>query len=281
MAFSGELGSQRLVVDSRFTEVKRAVDLSGFANAYLSFDYRRDGYPTPSDYFAVLVSDDGTSWTELERIYGIANDPVYRPAVYDISAFVSANTEIQIATGGINTMQTLFVDNVRVASSPPAGCAGTFGDVFDVRSYSNNDGTLNWASDWTEIKESDGPTSGDIQIRNEINNYQLRVRDYSYGVWREADLSGASQATLSLDYKRLKLDSSSDYVTVDISSDGGSTWTELDRFEGGGDDNLYQYRYYDITAHAAANTRIRFLGSPDLGGQDQVWFDDIEIVCSP
>ena len=276
-----ESGSQRLVVDSRLTGLKRPVNLLGFSSAYLSFNYRRDGYPTPSDYFSVLVSDNGSTWTQLDRIYGIANDPVYRPAVYDISKFISAKTEIQIATGGINNMQTLFVDNVRVASTPLAGCAGTFGDQFDAKAYNNSDGTLPWASDWTEIKESDGPTKGDIQVRNEINNYQLRVRDAGYGVWREADLSGTSQATLSLDYKRINLDSSSDYVTVEVSSDGGSTWTELDRFQGGGSDNLYQYRYYDITDHATANARIRFLGSSGLGGTDEVWFDDIEIVCTP
>ena len=276
-----EPGSKRLVIDSRSTQLKRPVDLSGFSNAYLSFNYRRDGYPTPNDYFMVLVSTDGSNWTELERIYGIANDPVYRPAVYDISAYASANTEIQIATGGINNMQTLYVDNVRVASSPLGGCAGVFGDEFNVKSYANNDGTLTWAGDWTEIKESDGPTRGDIQVRNEINDYQLRVRDDGYGLWRAADLSGSTQVTLSLDYKRINLDSSSDYVTVDVSSDGGSTWTELDRFEGGGNDTLYQYRYYDITGHAAADTRIRFLGSAGLGGTDEVWFDDIELVCRP
>jgi len=274
-------GNLRLVVDSRFTEVTRKVDLSAMSTAYLSFEYRREWYPTPSDYFAVHVSQNGSTWTELDRIYGIANDTVYRPVVYDISAYASANTTIAISTGGINNNQTLFVDKVRIGSSPPSGCAGTFGDEFNTRSYANNDGTLNWASDWTEIKESNGPTSGDIQIRNEINNYQLRVRDDSYGLWREADLSGSSVATLVLDHKRDGLDSSSDYVTVDISSDGGSSWTELDRFEGGGSDSLYQFRSYDISGHATANTRIRFLGSPSLGGQDEVWFDDIEIICSP
>jgi len=273
--------SERLVVDSRFTELKRPVDLSGFSSAYLSFNYRRDGYPTPSDYFAVVVSDNGSTWTQLERIYGIANDPVYRAAVYDISAFATSNTEIRIATGGINNNQTLYIDDMRVASTPLTGCAGVFADQFDTKSYANNDGTLNWASDWTEIKESDGPTKGDIQVRNEINNYQLRVRDGGYGVWREADLTAAGQATLILDFKRVGLDSSSDYVTVDVSSDGGSNWTELDRFAGSGNDNLYQFRYYDITAHATVNTRIRFLGSATLGGTDEVWFDDIKIVCTP
>jgi hypothetical protein len=67
---------------------------------------------------------------------------------------------------------------------------------------------------------------------------------------------------------------------VDVSDDGGATWSELDRFEGEGQgtaDPTYQSRSYDITGYRAPNTRIRFLSSPDFGQQDIVYFDNVEI----
>ena len=172
--------------------------------------------------------------------------------------------------------------------SPPAGggggggggCDGTFRDEFNARSYTNNNGTLSWVTDWLEISESDGPTSGDEQVRNDESNYQLQVKDNDSGgegVEREADLSGYTSATWSFDYRRQSLDNSNDYVTAEVSDNGGSSWTEIDRFEGSGTDSNYQSVSYDISAYIAGNTRIRFLSSSGLGGNDKLFFDNVEI----
>jgi hypothetical protein len=36
-------------------------------------------------------------------------------------------------------------------------------------------------------------------------------------------------------------------------------------------------RIYDISAHLGSDARIRFLTSPDMGLNDAVFFDDVEI----
>lgn len=110
-----------------------------------------------------------------------------------------------------------------------------------------------------------------------------RVRDNGTGIRREADLSSYTTATLSFDYRRDGPDNANDYVTVDVSDDGGSTWTELDRFvgEGNGIENTtYQSTSYDISAYIAGNTRIRFLSLPTFGKQDIVYFDNVEICVT-
>ncbi len=56
---------------------------------------------------------------------------------------------------------------------------------------------------------------------------------------READLSQAGAATLSFDYWRKDLSGSSDYVALEVSYNGGSSWIELDRFTGTADDGAY------------------------------------------
>ncbi|MDH3418153.1 MAG: hypothetical protein OEM78_01670, partial [Gammaproteobacteria bacterium] len=68
------------------------------------------------------------------------------------------------------------------------------------------------------------------------------------------------------------------------SSDGGNSWTELDRFVGEGtntSDATYQSVSYDVTAYISANTRVRFISSPTFGNTDIVYFDNVEIAVGP
>lgn len=46
-------------------------------------------------------------------------------------------------------------------------------------------------------------------------------------------------------------------------------------------DNSYQTYTKDISGYISANTAIRLLGSPNLGDKDTIWFDNIQIECSP
>ena len=169
--------------------------------------------------------------------------------------------------------------------NPPAdSCVDNFSDEFNARVFSNNDGSKPWASAWLEVNESNGPTSGDIQVRSDLgHNYVLRIRDNDgggEGVQREVDISNYTTAILNFTYSRNSLDGKSDYVHIDASSDGGSTWTEVSRIEGPGTDDTYLPFSKDISSFISNNTRIRFISSSTLGGTDEVYFDNIEIAVS-
>jgi hypothetical protein len=163
-------------------------------------------------------------------------------------------------------------------------CDGTFRDEFSAISFSGSNGSLTWAGDWLEIAESGGANSGDTRVMNDQSNYQLRTRDNDgggEGVEREADLSGAASATLSYVYRRQALDNPNDFTSVQVRLDSGSSWSELTRHQGGGTDGSYQSASHDISAFISSTTQIRILTSPNMGINDIVWFDDIQILCSP
>ena len=161
--------------------------------------------------------------------------------------------------------------------------SGTFRDEFNAVAYSGSDGTLAWSTDWLEINEGDGPNAGDERVITDLGGLRLRVRDNDgggEGVEREADLSAFTSATLNFDYRRNLLLRSVDYVTVEVSLDGGANWTELDRFAGPASDTSYSSASYDISAYIAADTRIRFLSSSSMLFFSSVLFDDVEIDAS-
>ena len=152
----------------------------------------------------------------------------------------------------------------------------TYRDEFLTISYANNNGSALWASDWLEIVETDGAGAGDIQI----SSGQIQISGSNKGVQRAVDLSGATTATLTLDHRRVSLEGG-EYVNLEISSDGGASWTELDRFKGPQNDIANQLTSYNITPYISATTRIRLLGSAGLDSTtDVVYFDNIEIAGS-
>jgi hypothetical protein len=165
----------------------------------------------------------------------------------------------------------------------PPGCSGTYRDKFNDTVWSGSDGTLSWSGPWGEVGESNGPTSGDVRVRNDESNYQLQIRDNDNGgegVELIVDLEGATNAMLSFNYRRSGLDRSSDYVAIYISINGtAGPWTELDQI-GTSNDSSYQPYTRDISAYISATSAIRLLSSPSMGGSDTVWFDNIQIECN-
>lgn len=288
-----ETGSYRLMLDERLQNVVRIADLSAFSSAVLSFDYRRYNYPTTSDYFSVLVSRDGSIWSELERFTGIATDVSYQTVSYDISPYIADTTHIAFATKGINTIQTVYIDNVKITESGGGGKTPVdpvigdsqicFADDFESGDYTGNTGSMNWSTNWVEFGDDNNSSSGDERVQSESGDMALRVRDNDNGgegVYRDIDLSGFTAAMLSLEYRRHNLDTENDWVAVQVSSDGGSNWAELGHFAGPGTDDTYQTFSHAIVTPLTANSRLRLITSSTMGGQDVIYFDNIEIICS-
>jgi len=101
--------------------IEREVDLSGYTNATLSFDYATSGNLEPSDEFHIDISTDGgTNWTLLASF---TND-VSGTFNQDISAYISPNTRVRFQVfrnyGGPN--EFMAIDNLLISANTYIPC---------------------------------------------------------------------------------------------------------------------------------------------------------------
>lgn len=156
-------------------------------------------------------------------------------------------------------------------------------ELFDVRAYTNNNGSLNWLGDWTEVGDDNDPLAGTIQVANDGDSVPAHVYalfvSTADSIIRLADLGGGyTNAWLSLQYRRQGPEAG-EYVRIDASANGGGSWTEVGRINGPGTDSSYYTSNMNITAYIATNTAIRLIGV-GLEADDYIWFDDIRITFS-
>ena len=163
--------------------------------------------------------------------------------------------------------------------------SSTVRDEFNSVSFGNNNGTKNWTGSWWENDPEwygAGPTAGQVRVANGA----LRLDDSpdTYGqpsAARLANLTGATGAYLSFNYATSAGVDNNDAVVVEVSKDGGGTFTLLETFTeivGSSSGN----RSYDISGFISANTTIRFRVSRYYGDTDEFFYADnvqIEYAC--
>ncbi|MBN1314762.1 MAG: DUF11 domain-containing protein [Anaerolineales bacterium] len=156
----------------------------------------------------------------------------------------------------------------------PALASGTVRDEFNTVSFSNNDGTEDWAGNWYEISESDGASYGSVRVyygRLRLDNHSQRYT--RPGAWRQADLSGATGATLSFNYWISGDTEYEDYAVVQVSNNG-SNWNTLE---------FFNYRdsgsvSYDISSYISSQTSVRFQIYSQFYGSDEYFnVDNVQI----
>ncbi len=150
------------------------------------------------------------------------------------------------------------------------GGTGTVRDEFGVIAYNGNDGVQSWINDWQESGEADGQTSGKMQVVTDAqcatgNCFQIGGGGggASTSVSREADLSGAISATLTFSYRR-SAGSNGGNLKVQVSGDGGASWTNLQTYTMNGSDASQVPQTFDITGFIATNTQVRFVRSGNV-----------------
>ena len=149
----------------------------------------------------------------------------------------------------------------------------TFADNFSAVSYSNNDGTQSWSTNWLEYNDNNSASNGYIRITGgELFFYYL----WSENIRRSADLSAYTSATLTFDWRTSSLESG-ETLSIEVSSDG-SSFTTLDTFSGSQTGSFSQ----DISAYMSANTTIRFIkgGGNWSGSNDRAYIDNILITTT-
>ena len=161
-----------------------------------------------------------------------------------------------------------------------ATTVATVRDNFSSASYGNNNGSITWAGNWTETDPEGGGTSGGQVL---VTNGELRLDDTpdsgtTPGIVRTVNLAtGAPIATLSFDFRTTSGVDSNDAVTVEISDNGGASYTALETFT-----NIVGTasgsRSYNISDFMASNTTIRFRVTNTYGAADEYFFvDNVQI----
>ncbi|MEO1575409.1 MAG: SdrD B-like domain-containing protein, partial [Pseudomonadota bacterium] len=171
-----------------------------------------------------------------------------------------------------------------------AGCVDKFAaDNFDQVSYSNNDGDMDWASDWQEYDpQGGGAHSGAIRVENGM----LVLTDYPNSdthpdIRRKVDLSGFNAAMLSFDWSISYEANENDHANLWISSDGGQNWHLLDSFNGVHGQTTTGSEMYDISAFISDHTVIAFQIANNFGAVwDKFMVDNVRVdkkcdECTP
>jgi molybdate-binding protein len=175
-----------------------------------------------------------------------------------------------LAANGVKQITT----NTLVATQAAANVR----DNFESQSFSNNDGTHRWYGDWVEPGDDGTPWGGNAIIGWQDRGSGRMILQMNGSIWRRAATpSNSPNVTLKFKSLRNSLEYG-EYVSVQASGNGGSTWTEVGRLAGPANDIYFQNQSYNITAFRGRNTAIRFVASMNSRfGDDNVDIDDLEI----
>jgi hypothetical protein len=142
---------------------------------------------------------------------------------------------------------------------------------------------------WQELGETDGAASGDVAVTRFFGGALegLRLQNSGRGLIGFATLGETKTASLSYAYRRKDFDDSSDYVTIEISTDAGANWTEVKRQSGPATDDKIEFDHIDLapylayTTHSAKDIAIRFLTSPTFDTTDKFYIDFVQVEFRP
>ncbi len=243
-----------------------------------------NNYPETGEDFVLEYLNSFNSWVALETFTGGGTDgEIFNRTYSGLTAAEHSGFKVRFRTigGSGNGYDYWHVDDVSVTVTTASGgsCSDTFADSFASASYSRNDGTANWAGNWQEVDDNNNAASGHVFI----TGGEVRLNDFpdsggQPGLYRELDLSGYVSATLTYDYSTSGTLEGSDHLQVQVSGNGGSSWTQLVEYSG----NVNGAASYDLTSYLAANTRIRFRISNNTGsGNEYYAVDNVVISAEP
>ena len=202
----------------------------------------------------------------------INNDPLQigQDLVPTVRFFDGYIDEVRIYETFLNQSQVNSVMNETRPCS--ALCGATFVDNFNSRSYSRNDGTSSWASNWLEIEDDGSPGTGHIYIHAGEILLERRVIGEAplYGIEREVNLINYSSAFVQLELQTSGSLEDGDVFALKISKDGGANYTVLNNFV---DDHNGTFSF-DISPYLSSNTRIRL----QIAEGYTDWYQDDESV---
>ena len=188
-----DAGSSRLRVVSQGVRVYRTVDLTGFSQPTLSFDYRLIDYPA-LDFMRIRVFD-GVVYTEIDRFTGPFDQTAYQSASYSLSAFAGLEIQVQFEFNGTGTTRTSYIDNVHIREAGPGGGGEVTFEEFTDASL-DSDG-LN-----ITIPKPAGTAAGDLLIATIVTDGENKPEMTAPAGWTLIDHGRTSkQVTMDVLWK--------------------------------------------------------------------------------
>jgi hypothetical protein len=179
------------------------------------------------------------------------------------------------------------------SNSPGAQCAATHKGVMDLNSPSIPNGTVyfyddfesglgNWivsGLDW-DTTTSTSRSSSHSLTDSPVGNY-LPNSNCSATLADPLDLSGAADPVLVFWHKG-SMSCCNDYLYVDVSTDGGTNWTEVHHYGSPYapiQQSTWSQEQFDLGDWKSSSVKVRFrLGSDGGGDVDDGWYiDDVRI----
>jgi subtilisin family serine protease len=262
------------------TALEREVNLLGATRATLVFDYRLEDLRNAGDTaaWALEVSTDGGVTWRSTALATLSSAALQLSRSVDLTPYVARNTRFRFRLTNQDANAKLWIDNVRVEYKTTTWAR----DEFNSTDYKQSNGNEAWASNWTEIGDDGSPskTSGSITVEvDNCPNVSSRCveMDATGGVGdaiqRQINLSSAFSAVLTFDWRVDDVAVAAEYA-LEVSGNGGSSWTVLDRFS---QNNAMRIgAQYDLTPYRASNTLIRFrVTRADQGSN--LYIDNVQV----
>ncbi len=258
------------------TLVSPPMDLSSYDVARVVFSHY---YETESsfDYGTLLCSSDGGStWNALGTYSGSSGGWVVDTV--DISSCISSSTVIGFAfhSDGSNQYLGWYLDDISVEGANYEAYSALYSTSFE----GSDDGDLipvllgDSTAPWERGVPTSGPSSAYDGVRVWATGLGGDYKNY-------ADEAIVKQAPISLTgyseyyfvfYHWYDIENSYDSAFVDISTDGGSTWSTLSAYTGS--NTQWTRVSFDLTSYAGSDILFRFRFKSDYSVNYSGWYLD-------
>jgi hypothetical protein len=286
----GQIATARLV---------GSVDLRSSTAPVLAFWYRlalakSSCYPGPDGVYVEASSDAGLTWSRLATPGANANTTTWIHQLVDLAPYVGKQAMIRFQLWD-NVVSTAdigdgwYLDDVEVrelaATASPPNSDGGCGPATTTRYFCDSfeAGADNWylsralgGRDWNLTTNTAAVTGTHALTDSPDGNY-LSGTNSSAGLIGNVDLTAASAPVITF-WHKLAL-ASGDATYLDVSTDGGLTWTQLASFGSANSTSTWAQQMYDLSKHAGHWLTLRFRFADDGNGKqaDGWYIDDVEI----
>ncbi|MBN1270329.1 MAG: immune inhibitor A, partial [Kiritimatiellae bacterium] len=252
------------------------INLSNGVSASVTFKswYKTEDTGTSWDKKLLLVSTDGSTWTQVKQVSGASEQ--WTTETCDLSAYAGQQIKLKFlfdsVDGVYNTFEGWYVDGVEVVVWESSETV-LFSD--DMES-----GTNNWTAEglWHQsTARADSPTHS--WVYNDGTDYDTGVRNSGALTTPWIDLSAVASATLSFEswYRTEDTGTTWDRKVVYVTTDG-TNWTQV--LQVSGPDQQWTSWSCDLTPYCGGQVKIKFfLDSLDsLYNAYEGWYvDDVEV----